>query len=357
MKKERDSNLELLRIVSIFNILLAHYFTIGGALGAAPEGSVNQIWFCLVGSISACSVNTFIAISGYYLCEVNVRDTKKVFLLVMQVIIYQEIGNTIYYFAMQKEISVKYIISWLIPNNYYFILYAALFLISPYINVVINHISRRVFQNLLIIMFCVFSVWNTFGDILEGITGYEWIGLSTVGAYGTQQGYTIVNFVICYLMGAFIRKNRERLSGKSREVRIALSVVMVILLLWGYLDSVFWGTTGMTAWRYNNPFVIMESGILVMLFMQKRMGTQKRINVIASKTFSIFLTQVWFWAFIDTKSYSKGGLALLIVHMAGTACSLMIIGIITGTIYNFTFLKAINTLLKKTEFYKIRTNE
>jgi len=31
-------------------------------------------------------------------------------LLAMQVIIYQEIGNTIYYFAMQKEVSVKYII-------------------------------------------------------------------------------------------------------------------------------------------------------------------------------------------------------------------------------------------------------
>ena len=41
----------------------------------------------------------------------------------------------------------------------------------------------------------IFSVWTIVIDVAENITGNTYLGLSTIGMYGSQYGYTIINFV------------------------------------------------------------------------------------------------------------------------------------------------------------------
>ena len=41
-------------------------------------------------------------------------------------------------------------------------------------------------------------------DILGKISGNEILGLSSLGMYGSQRGYTIINFILCYIIGAEI---------------------------------------------------------------------------------------------------------------------------------------------------------
>ena len=40
-------------------------------------------------------------------------------------------------------------------------------------------------------------------------------GLSTIGMYGSQYGYTIINFVLVYFVGAYLRVNKITLSKKK----------------------------------------------------------------------------------------------------------------------------------------------
>lgn len=42
-------------------------------------------------------------------------------------------------------------------------------------------------------------------DVIEEIVEYEMMGINTVGAWGEQQGFTIVNFIFCYLIGVYLK--------------------------------------------------------------------------------------------------------------------------------------------------------
>ena len=58
-------------------------------------------------------------------------------------------------------------------------------------------------------MLGLFSIYPTFVEVFEYLTHREWIGISTIGAYGSQDGYQIVNFILMYYVGMYIRKNEK----------------------------------------------------------------------------------------------------------------------------------------------------
>ena len=55
-------------------------------------------------------------------------------------------------------------------------------------------------------MLLVFSVWPTVLDIANGVIGIETMGMNTVALNGADSGYTIVNFLMLYIIGAAIAK-------------------------------------------------------------------------------------------------------------------------------------------------------
>lgn len=336
----------------MLNILLIHYCTVGDGLRFVEKGSINHIWMCILGSISSCSVNVFVVISGYYLCKRSTRSLNKAIFLLTQTICYSIIDYFIYVIA-GNGFSLKSFIGCFIPDNYYVILYIALFLVSPYINIVIDALSERAFRNMLILFVAIFSIWNTLGDLLAGIMGHEWIGLSTIGAWGTQKGYTIVNFVLCYIVGGYIAKYEDSLLKHIKKIRWGIILCILVLTAWGYCDYLIGGTTGQTAWVYSNPLVITEAALLLLLFRNKNMGIIKAVNVIAAQVFSVFLSQAWFWTYINVETYVNGNIVILILHMLFSAFSLFAVGVIVGIIYNHVIPPILNIALKYTKRYSV----
>lgn len=92
MTKERNSNIELLRIVLALAVIILHYNNsdIGGALSVSRGMNYNLL--VILESFSICAVNTFVLISGYYLCNSGKRETVKAFLLVSQVMVFKLAG-------------------------------------------------------------------------------------------------------------------------------------------------------------------------------------------------------------------------------------------------------------------------
>lgn len=310
---------------------------------------------CLLCAVSSCSVNTFIAISGYYLCKTNVRIFNKVIFLLVQVTCYSIVDYFIYILEGNR-FSLKSFIGCFIPDNYYVVLYIALFLVSPYINIVINVLSEKALRNMLFLFIGIFSIWNTFGDLLAEIMGHEWIGLSTIGAWGTQKGYTIVNFALCYIVGGYISKYEDSLMKHKKKIYWGMVFCILVLAAWGYFDYIMSGSSGQTAWVYSNPLVITEAALLILIFRNKKMGTIKAVNTIATQVFSVFLSQAWFWTYIDIEAYVNGNIVVLILHMLLTAFILFVIGIIVGIIYAHIVPPILNIVLKHTKRYCINSN-
>ena len=74
----------------------------------------------------------------------------------------------------------------------------------------------------------IFSVWTIVIDVAENITGNTYLGLSTIGMYGRQYGYTIINFVLVYFVGAYLRVNKITLSKKkSRYVDYKMFSILI----------------------------------------------------------------------------------------------------------------------------------
>ncbi len=190
MKEIRNSNHEIMRILSMFFIVLGHVLLFGGLLETTnPNVSIiyNFIEFILI-----IHVNSYVLVSGYYQSKSSFKQSKlwKIinaswFYRVVIMILFSTLGII--------SISKGQVIKDLLPvtlDNYWFIkAYILLYCLSPFLNKLINNISKTEYQKMLIVGFIVVS-------IIPNVTS---------GEFFENSGYTLYNFLYLYLLGAYLR--------------------------------------------------------------------------------------------------------------------------------------------------------
>ena len=69
--KQRDSNIELYRILVMFMIVAHHYVVNSGLIDVMKESptSPNSIFFYLFGMWGKTGINCFVMITGYFMCK------------------------------------------------------------------------------------------------------------------------------------------------------------------------------------------------------------------------------------------------------------------------------------------------
>ena len=142
-KIHRDSNIELLRMLSIWGVIILHYNnqTIGGGLQYVQEGTLNEALLLGLQGLCICVVDLFVLISGYFSCVSNKRSLVKIVGLLVQYSFFQMIRYII-------EAIIDGSFSWYamlragIPVNNFVILYVSLYIISPYINLILRSLSE-----------------------------------------------------------------------------------------------------------------------------------------------------------------------------------------------------------------------
>ncbi len=151
----------------------------------------------------------------------------------------------------------------LVPSNWFVILYSTLYIISPYINILLEQLSGKQKKKMVIVLFAIFSVWPTIVDLSGEILGKEWIGLSSVGMYGSEWGYSIVNFLLVYIIGAYLY-HMEESQNKRNKKQLLFCLLMTILIItgWAFLNERATLFTERSAWEYCNPLVIIEAVII-----------------------------------------------------------------------------------------------
>ena len=89
-KTIRNSNIELLRIVLMFMVILLHFNngSMGGAFNYVKNLPVNSFVLYFFESLSICAVNCFMIISGYFLAYNKTVKLSKIVDLLFIVILY-----------------------------------------------------------------------------------------------------------------------------------------------------------------------------------------------------------------------------------------------------------------------------
>lgn len=354
-KKERQSNIELLRILAIMGVIVLHYNNpvMGGAIAYAKDIKLNLYVLYILESLFCCGVNLFMLVSGYFMCTTRKRNLWKPVELLVQVMVFREIIYLAQVLLHVSPFSLKTAVTTLLPKNYFVILYCVVFLISPYINVMMDRLSGKSLSTLIIISILAFSVYPTAVDLLGEIRHEQLIGLSSVGMYGNQWGYTIVNFILMYLLGAYLRKGNARiLSFSSKKLLGLLAVDIILMTVWARFNDMTGFFTERTAWSYCNPLVILEAVIVFLLFSRINMGSIKIINKLSEGVFSVFLLHAVFLPYLHIEKFATGNVFLMIVHIMVCAVVLYVICWCVHQVYHFITDPIFNKLSGKyTSFY------
>lgn len=270
---ERNSNLELLRIISMFGIVLGHFLVFG--LETFDYFPMATSWFIymLFHSSTVIAVNCFIMISGYFGIKLEVRKVAYIYFICL----FYGLGiYLVSIFTGHATFSFKELIPIFFPlsHSYWFIIqYTYLMFFSPLLNQVVRSADPKTMNKIL---FSLLLLNIYFGYIHRGSVNPD--------------GYNVMNFILIYLIGAYIRRYiRPAEQGKR------------IKYLWGYIACTFtifcmalgsYLVTGhlitMYVFGYNNPIVLLSASCILCLFLTIRMQSRP-VNRIASTMFAVYV--------------------------------------------------------------------
>lgn len=348
----RESNIELLRIIAMLGVIILHYNnrSAGGGFLFVRHGSMNYWFLNVIESFFICAVDLFIIISAYFMASSNKRDLWKPIKLITQVILFSVSEYTIRS-IIKCNFNVRGFLGSFIPTNYFVILYIVVFLISPYINIVFEHldsIKRKIFVGILIFLF---SVYPTMVDILIEITKHNFYGLSSIGMYGSQYGYSIVNFTLCYCVGAYIHFEKDNISKVNTSKLIGgLLTCVVAMTIWSVMNDRIGYFTEKTAWEYCNPLVIVSAVCAFLLFKRIKIKNSKLINSLAKGSFTVYLIHGILITRIGIESFVNKNIFILFLHMVLSSVFIYFVCWIVYLIYSkfekvaFGFMKKLFNL-------------
>lgn len=273
MKKIRDSNFELLRIIAMIMVITLHFIVHGGILDNVRVLSLNFFVANLMESFSIYAVNLYILISAYFMCDLKMT-IKKVVKIWIQVVFY----TTIIYLSFSIIGIIKFnivgLIESLLPiisNQYAFVTgYIVLLFLSPFLNKLINSMNKDEYNGLIIIFLIFFIILGVGLPIDNVLNSY------------------IFNFIILYFIAAYIKKHIVNKFNKKYYLLLYIGCSLLIFAgrIALYIDGK--GKYANLLLAYNSIFIILGSVGLFMFFINIKIQS-KAINNISILTFGVYL--------------------------------------------------------------------
>lgn len=214
--KKRLSNFELLRIVSMFIIVMHHYVVNSGLIDVMKSNPLNMYSLILfiLGWGGKTAINCYILITGYFMCNQKITR-KKFFKLLSEVLFY---NITIYCFFVisgYEVFSIKDFIKNVWPilevSNGFTPGFLVFYLLIPYLNILIKNMDKKQHILLLSTLLTVYTFFPSFLKIKVVINYVTW-------------------FSIIYLVAAYIKVYPEEFF--NRKKLWSVLALGTILLSW-----------------------------------------------------------------------------------------------------------------------------
>lgn len=275
----------------------------------------------------------------------------KPFELIVQVILFNELFYVFSLLVHHEHADIKHILGRLIPANWFVTLYITLYFISPFLNLVIQKVEENgIFKKFVVTLLLLFSVYPTFVDILGEFTHKEYIGLSSIGMYGSQWGYSIINFSLMYIIGTYLRMYPDKNSIAKNVVRILFCVA--VLTIWAFVNNKTGFATERSAWEYCNPLVIFMAVEIFRMFSKIDMGNRIGINKLAGASFTVYLLHNHFLKYLRIPYFVSQNSLLMILHIIISVMLIYMMCSVIDVCYNGTILRLLRSIWNKIPIFK-----
>ena len=279
IKKERQSNFELLRIIALFFVLIFHsnFHTLGYP---TPEAVVGMPLQCfsefVVQGLTVICVNVFVLLSGWF----GIRPTLKGACNIIYIVLFFLLGSYILALLFNRaEFSIPALAECLMLDRgrWFVKAYLGLYILAPILNKFAETAERKQFKEVLIAFFCFQTIF----------------GWMVNAAYFFEYGFSTMSFIGLYMLARYVRRFQPKWSEMSKWADIGVYFGIILfgaLLLIGlaYIPQVqrFYHTSVGHVYAYSSPLVIIES-LFLLLFFSKLRFQSKIINFIAASSFSV----------------------------------------------------------------------
>lgn len=322
--KERDSNIELLRIISTLFILIVHcngwFLREWGGITtwSAGEGMLVGLTRSIIQSITCIGVDVFILISGFYSIKPKLKSVVNLF----TILAFFYIGT----YLLDVVVSdVTFTWRTLIVNlcafsreNWFIQCYLFLILLSPILNAFVENYSQKpLLIYILIFLACAFY----FGNIHDSTYFYF------------NGGYSITTFILIYLVGRYLRlygmNNFNTLSKYKAFVLYILSVAAIVFVRFISKNEAQW-------LNYNSPLIILSALLFFVLF-TKISFKSKFVNMLGASCLSVYILHTcspiinWF-AEYDVYIFTQFPFPLYLLMMLGGCIVIFILAIVLDKI-------------------------
>lgn len=285
-KPARNYGIDLLRVISLFGVIILHILGHGGVLSTAKTGlNFAAAWFLEIVAYPA--VNCFVLISGFvgYRGEKYYPKLKNIISLFFTVLFYSALICLTVKIIYPNEIGIKDIIESFLPittkQYWFFTSYFAMFLVSPMLNFFVNKANVKMLKiSCIVILF--FAVSALFKD-----------------PFSLNNGYSFVWFSFLYLIGASIKKYdiTKKLSNRFCVLCIT-AALMTTWLLKVVCESVNIEIFGVSFSKLGNLLIsycsptiyLMAIGVVCIFEKIQTKDTLNRIiSFFSSAAFSVYL--------------------------------------------------------------------
>ena len=160
MENERNSNHELMRIVTMFMIVFYHVIVHGKVIENSV-GSFNVLFYRTIYFFTMVHVNSFILLTGYYQSTSKFKQSKiwkvinaNLFYKLMILLIFSYFG----YITLDKFILVNQLFPFETTENWYIKYYILILMISPFLNKALSSFTKDDLKRLLLVSLFIFSI-------------------------------------------------------------------------------------------------------------------------------------------------------------------------------------------------------
>lgn len=276
---KRNSNIELLRIISILLIIISHYSVHSSIVTNNLPMGFNRLLFenAVLGNIG---VIIFILITGYYLISNEKPFKLKKFLnLYLEVLFYSSIFYFIFILLGREKITVLGLLHNLIPishASYWFMsVYLIMYLFSFYINKFLNSLKREEHFRFILISLIILT-----------------IGLITNSLYYITE---LLQFIIFYSIGGYLKKYPDNKLNQIKKNYIILFITIILLIfstiLIDLLSKKYAVFIGLSSYYYsrNSILSILFSISIFNIFVLRKERSNKIINYISQYVLGVYL--------------------------------------------------------------------
>lgn len=264
----RNSNFELLRIVSILLFIAMH--VIGYAASKGELSDSNQYIRFFISSFGNLGVGCFVLISGYF----GVKYTTRKFVFISWL-------TTVYAILCawaNNDFSVTRDCVMAITNvpryfNWYITCYLILMALSGYINCFVESLTKNEFKRLLMILFLFFSVLPMMVSATETAL--------------LKSGQCVTYFIYAYLIGRYIRLHRDIDVPKAKSVLMTL--VFIAMLFTIKVAGMYVSAIDAIPVMSNNSPLILGAVVSVFYLFKSFNFKSKIVNYISASVLAVYL--------------------------------------------------------------------